>query len=111
MHALIGYAPVMPFDLGIAMRKKEEFESARLMDFEFRLRARAARSLASSLDVDEAAAVALVVAVPDDEMVDRFAQLAAKPVDVVRLEYQRCVVEARARLVAERGDPTPHRLA
>ena len=32
----------MVWDFGKAMRKKEEFESARLIDFEFRQRARAA---------------------------------------------------------------------
>ena len=39
----------MVFDLGKAMRKKEEFESARLMDFDFRQRVRATRLMARAL--------------------------------------------------------------
>jgi hypothetical protein len=99
------------FDLGLAMRRKEEFESARLMDFEFRLRARAARLLASSLGVDQAAASSLVASVPETEVLARLALLASASVDVIRPEYQRCIANARIQLVAERGDPTPHRLA
>lgn len=109
--ALGDYVSAMAFDLGLAMRKKEEFESARLMDLKFRLRARAARSLASSLGISATAAASLVAAAPEAELVERLAELAAAPVDVVRQEYQRCLAEARENLVAERGDPTPHRLA
>jgi hypothetical protein len=105
------YMSAVSFDLGLAMRKKEEFESARLMDFEFRLRARAARLLASSLGVDQAAASSLVASVPETELLNRLAQLASASVDLIWPEYQRCVAEARIQLVAERGDPTPRRLA
>jgi hypothetical protein len=101
----------MVFDLGLAMRKKEELESARLIDFEFMVRARAARLLARSVGLSETAAAGLVATIPEEEMPERIAELAATPVDVVRAEYQRCLAEARDQLVAQRGDPTPHRLA
>lgn len=105
------YMSAVSFDLGLAMRKKEEFESARLMDFEFRLRARAARLLASSLGLDQAAVSSLVASVPETELLERLAQLASASAEVIRPEYQQCVAEARVQLVAERGDPTPNRLA
>lgn len=41
----------MVWDLGKAMRKKEEFESARLVDFEFRQRVRATRLIAQKLEI------------------------------------------------------------
>lgn len=41
------YIEIMVFDLGRAFRKKDEFESARLMDFEFRQRSRATKNLGS----------------------------------------------------------------
>lgn len=107
----MGYMPAMAFDLGLAMRKKEEFESSRLMDFEFRLRARATRLLAKSLGLSETAAAGVVAIAPEEETAETFANLAATSVDVIRSEYQRCLAEVRAQLIAERGDPTPHRLA
>jgi hypothetical protein len=55
----------MAWDLGKAMRKKEEFESARLLDFEFRQRARATRLLARAFGLDEVALVREVVARSD----------------------------------------------
>jgi hypothetical protein len=42
----------MVWDLGKAMQKKEEFESARLMDFEFRQYVRAARLYSRSHGLD-----------------------------------------------------------
>lgn len=101
----------MVFDLGRAMRKKEEFESARLMDFEFRRRARATRALAQRLGFDATIAAELVSALSEDEVLERLAALAGVSADEVRAEYARCVTAAHATLVEERGDPAPHRLA
>jgi hypothetical protein len=101
----------MVFDLGRAMRKKEEFESARLMDFEFRRRARATRQLAQHFGLDEVVAAELVSTLSEDAVPERIAVLTGTPVEGVRAEYARCVAAAHAKLVEERGDPAPHRMA
>lgn len=55
------------------MRKKEEFESARLMDFEFRQRARATRLLARHLGVDEQELVSEIAFRTEDGVLDLIA--------------------------------------
>ena len=100
----------MVWDLGKAMRKKEEFESARLMDFEFRQRARAVRLLARACGLDEAALVREIAVRTDDDLLELLATEAGKDVEGVAAEYRRCMALARKQLIAERGDPTPYRL-
>ena len=100
----------MVFDLGMAMRKKEEFETARLMDFEFRRRARATRLLAVSLGLEENVATSLVATTNEDSTCARLAELAGMPTGFIADEYRRCLAATHAHLVKERGDPTPHRL-
>ena len=100
----------MVWDLGKAMRKKEEFESARLMDFEFRQRARATRLLARSLGLDEAALVREIATLDEDGLVDKVADESGQPRSDVAAEYRRCLGLAREQVIAERGDPTPYRL-
>ena len=100
----------MVWDLGKAMRKKEEFESARLMDFEFRQRARAVRLLARAFGLDEAALVREIAVRTDDELLGWIATEAGKSAEEVSSEYRRCMAIARKQLIAERGDPTPYRL-
>jgi hypothetical protein len=94
----------MVFDLRGALLKKEEIESARLMDFEFRLRARTMRLLGARLGLE---LVGEVAKGDDDAIVaglcERFPDVAA--------DIAECRQEARKQLVAERGDPTPHKLA
>ncbi len=99
----------MVWDLGKAMRKKEEFESARLMDFEFRQRARAMRLLAARLGRDETELAKLTVEASDDAILDRLvtAQYARGELDCL---WHECLAEARRALIEERGDPTPYRL-
>lgn len=92
------------FDLRGALLKKGEVESARLDDFAFRLRARAMRLLASRLGLEQDALVRRIAAEPDTAI------LASLPAEAAAL-HARCVAEARAALIAERGDPAPHRLA
>ncbi len=101
----------MVFDLGRAMRKKEEFESARLMDFEFRRHARASRLLAQSLGIEPAVAATLVATVSEDAIAQRFAELAGTSADEAEAAFRKFLTIAHTELVAERGDPTPHRLA
>ena len=100
----------MVFDLGKAMRKKEEFESARLMDFEFRQRIRAARLLARRTGADEAWLVSEIAVHPDGTMLDALAERTAVPREALAAAYSECLTEARRQLIAERGDPAPHRL-
>ncbi len=100
----------MVFDLGKAMSKKEEWESARLLDFEFRRRARAARMTAQALGLDEAQAAQVVATTAEAEIPERLASLAGANVQEVAAAYHRNLAVAHIELVAERGDPTPHRL-
>jgi len=100
----------MVWDLGKAMQKKEEFESGRLMDFEFRLRVRATRLFAQKLGVDEAALVGEIALRGEDDLLDLVAKRTALSKNDVARIYGQCVGEARQKLIAERGDPTPNRL-
>lgn len=100
----------MVWDLGRAMRKKEEFESARLMDFEFRQRARAMRRLAQRLGRDERSLARATADQPDEAILrDLAGDTGRDEEEIIRL-YHACLIDARAELIAERGDPTPYRL-
>jgi hypothetical protein len=103
----------MAFDLGKAMWKKEEFESARLADFEFRQRARTFRLMAEQIGhkADEVRIVAMTARMNDDAILDELAERFPEHAGHLRDLYRRCSEEARAQLIKERGDPTPHRLA
>lgn len=92
------------------MRKKEEFESARLMDFEYRLRARAMRLLAERLGLDGGRYARETALNSDDVLTTAMAEIANRPLDQVRAEHARCIAEARNKLIGERGDPAPYRL-
>lgn len=98
------------FDLGKAMRKKEEFESARLMDFDFRQRVRATRLLAHALGCDEAALVEQVALRDAEGLIILLAGQTGRARGELEAIYAGCLTEARAQLIAERGDPTPNRL-
>src|SRR6185369_7192876 len=100
----------MVFDLRGAMLKKQEVESARLAEFDYRWRARTMRLLAAALDPalsgDEMAAE---TARHDDEAI--LAGLACRyPKAGVQKIYDQCRAHARRALIEELGDPTPHRL-
>jgi len=100
----------MVWDLRGALLKKEEFESARLANFEFRQRARAMRLLAPLIGAD---AEALVVEIAERDDVAILAGLAER-LGIAAEELHRlhgdCWTQARAQLIGEIGDPTPHRL-
>lgn len=100
----------MVFDLGKAMRKKEEFESARLMDFEFRQRARAMRLLAAELGMDPGVLVGRIALAPDDMIIDELATERSLDRHALARSYANWQEEARRQLIGERGDPTPYRL-
>lgn len=104
----------MVWDLRAALLRKGEVESARLDDFSFRERARAMRLLAGRIDPGlDPLELVMMIAVGEDEtnlakLLDLYPEL--EPVSL-RALYGRCRAEARADLIAEIGDPTPHRLA
>ena len=109
----------MAFDLARAFAKKQEVESARLDEYWFRHRARTMSLLAASLAGRTTAPIdpkqlAGEVAVSNDEalLADLRARLAEPIADEKwnRL-VQRAGAEARSQLVAEYGNPDPHRLA
>ena len=103
-------SPDMVWDLGKAMRKKEEFESARLMDFDFRQRVRATRLLARAFHLDETALIAEIAHHNEDALLDLIAGQHGLPHDDLAQAYRDCLGEARRQLIIERGDPTPNRL-
>ncbi|NYT40203.1 hypothetical protein HZY97_05510 [Sphingomonas sp. R-74633] len=94
----------MVFDLRGALLKKAEVESARLDDFEFRLRARTMRLLAPLLGVEAEDLVARIAVEPDEAI------LASLP-ETARAWYEEARTEVRRQLIEERGDPTPYKLA
>ena len=109
----------MAFDLARAFAKKQEVESARLDEYLFRHRARKIRVLAEALggriagDPDPRS-LARRVAVETDEAV--LGGLRARLVEpMANSEWNRLLLAAEAaarrQLVAEHGDPDPHRLA
>ena len=101
----------MTFDLRTALLKKAEVETARLVDFEFRLRARTMRLLAARIGAEPEALVARIVRADDAAIVADLAQTRGLAIDALALDYRRSAAEARAQLVAELGDPSPYPLA
>ncbi len=104
------YIPFMVWDLGRAMRKKEEVESGRLMDFEFRQRVRSTRLFSRKLGVDEGSLVGEIALRSDDDLLDLVAEQTSRARDDVATVYAKCLGEARQHMIAEKGVPTPNRL-
>ncbi len=100
----------MVWDLRAALLKKEEFESARLMDFEFRLRARAFRLLAEQYQLPVDQVLEWLALYPDESILERLCAERGLLLSQVQSAYAAATKEARGQLIAERGDPTPHRL-
>jgi len=100
----------MTWDLRGALLKKEERESARLADFAFKLRARTFRLLAETLGLEPSRIVPLIATMDDPTIVEALARDRPGQPPVGAL-YDRCRADARAQLIVEEGDPSPHRLA
>lgn len=100
----------MVFDLRRALLSKEEKESSRLMDFEFRQRARSFRLIAEALGLPGDELVREIALSGDEAILDRL--VAERGIARTELGdlYARCCAEAYRQLVEELGDPTPHRL-
>lgn len=100
----------MTFDLRAALLRKEEVESARLMDFEFRQRARTFRLMAEALGVETHALVQAIALHEDAAILDGLANDLPKSREELGQLYMVCRAKAHAQLVGELGDPSPHRL-
>jgi hypothetical protein len=100
----------MVWDLGLAMRKKEEFESERLMNFEFLQRVRATRLFARKIGLNEASLVDEIAVRGSDDLLELVAKNTSRSRDDIATVYEQCLGEAREQLIAERGDPAPNRL-
>lgn len=101
----------MVWDLRGALLKKQEVESARLAEFDFRLRVRAMRLLATQLDMEQEELVSAIMRKPDELVLGELAErLGIAPADLQQL-HDACRITARAQLVDELGDPAPYRLA
>lgn len=101
----------MVWDLRTALVKKQEVETARLIDFEFRVRARAMRLLAEKLALPPSDLIARVARHPDCQLLAGIAAETTMTLSEIEWHHRRCADEARRQLIAERGDPAPHRLA
>lgn len=100
----------MSFDLGKALLRKEEFESGRWTEFEFTETVRALKALAADLGLHP---VPLLDRMSEKGMgaaLGLAAKLADMPESEVEGRYLRCRAIARAKLIEERGDPSPVRL-
>jgi len=97
----------MVFDLGKALLRKEEYESARLTEFEFAEMVRALKALAAELDAPQGPMLGILAEQGLQRALAHLGQHADRDVEA---DYLRCRAEARAKLIVERGDPTPVRL-
>ena len=102
----------MAFDLGAMLRRKGEFETARLDDFEFRQRARTIRLFAARRGMD-AEVLLKQTALGDDE---RLLGVLTEGLDEAEAQllvrdWFAARAEAYQQLLEELGDPTPVRMA
>ena len=100
----------MVWDLRGALLKKEERESARLMDFAFRLRARTWRLVAAALGDDADEAARLTALHDDNSLLTLLRERHPGRVDELPALLRASEADARKQLIAERGDPSPYRL-
>lgn len=101
----------MAWDLRGSLLKKEERESARLADFDFKLRARTFRLLADRLGARPAEIVPLIAQGGDSDVLGELARRFPAAAPGLNDFYAWARAEARTQLIAEDGDPSPHRLA
>lgn len=97
----------MTFDLGKALLRKEEYESARLTEFDFAEMVRALKALAGELGADVEPMLGILA---ENGLASALLHLRAIAQRDVEADYLRCRAVARAKLIEERGDPSPVRL-
>lgn len=100
----------MVWDLRAALLAKEEFESGRLTDFEFREMVRAVRLVAADLAVEITPVLHELTDRGLDAGLALLARTAGREAGAVEALYHQARPVARRQLIVERGDPTPHRL-
>lgn len=98
----------MVWDLRRALLRKEEFESGRLTDFEFRETVRTLKLLAHAFAADEAPVLDALIEHGFDAALHGFPEMLGEETrDAVCMRLRK---QARQMLIRERGDPTPYRL-
>ena len=100
----------MVWDLRGALLKKEEKESARLADFEFRHRARTLRLVAQAMRLDEREVASKVATAKPGELLQWLSEQHEDGADGFQTLLDQCSAEARRQLIEELGDPSPYRL-
>ena len=104
------HVAAMVWDLRGALLKKGEFESARLAEFEFKLRVRSFRLLADRLRQDGDLFAKRTLRETDEELLAALAEACPSRAGELGELFNKVQAEARAALIAELGDPTPNRL-
>ena len=104
-------ADAVSFDLRAALLRKGDVESARLDEFAFRVRARTWRRVGEALGLAPDCLVARIAHEADAVLLADLAVETGEPPAALAGLHARLTVQVRAELVAERGDPAPHRLA
>ena len=98
----------MVWDLRRALLRKEEFESGRLTDFEFRETVRTLKLMAQAFEVDAAGVLGALVEHGFEAALSAFPEMLGEETrEAVCLRLRG---DARQMLIRERGDPTPYRL-
>jgi hypothetical protein len=101
----------MTWDLAKALHKKAEFETARLQAFGFQQRARAIGLMAQAHGLDDKTLAAELAVTTDQQLIEQLCRLTGLEQAQVTAAFNAALAEAWRQLVAEQGDPTPHRLA
>ncbi len=101
----------MTWDLAKALHKKAEMETARLQAFGFQQRARAISLIARAHGHDPVRLTSRLAVCPDAELIDRLADVTGLSPSTAATAFTEALSTARQQLVAEQGDPSPHRLA
>ncbi|OYU14968.1 MAG: hypothetical protein CFE37_07925 [Alphaproteobacteria bacterium PA4] len=101
----------MAWDLARALHRKAEVESARLQDFAFQQRARAIGLIAKAHGRDPADLAGELAVCPDAELIERLSDITGQDPAATESALSAALATARQQLLAELGDPSPHRLA
>ncbi|MDF8333514.1 hypothetical protein [Novosphingobium cyanobacteriorum] len=100
----------MTIDLGKALLRKEEHDSARATEFEFTEMVRALKALAAELGLHPVPMLAVLAERGLPAALAHLGEGAGLLETEIDSRYLRARAHARARLIAERGDPGPVRL-
>jgi hypothetical protein len=102
---------VAQWDLAKALHKKAEVETARLQDFAFHQRARAIGLIARAHGLDPVGLAASLSVCADTRLLHDLAAATGHTPAATAAILAEAMANARRDLIAEQGDPSPHRLA